>query len=300
MDKIPALFIINPVSGGKQKSNLIQQIKANLNSEKFDADYEFSQYAGHARELARNAVLSNIQLIVAVGGDGTINEVASEIVGTETILGIIPFGSGNGLARFLKVPLELDGATKLINRFTSARIDTGTINGKPFINVAGVGLDAHISHLFANSTRRGLMNYIRIGVTEYFRYRPGSYTIEVDGKRVKENALLITIANSSQYGNDFQISPHASVTDGLLDLCVVRPIPLMALPRFMYRMIFLRNASSTPFLEIVKSKHIRIIRSEKGPIHLDGEPMEGDAELEIEVQPLSLCIICPEVSNTSA
>lgn len=288
MSKIRILFIINPISGGKRKAKIPGLIETHLDKTKFDPHFAFTAYVGHAAVIASEA--TDFEVIIAVGGDGTINEIGSAIVHTEKILGIIPFGSGNGLARFLKIPMDPKRAILLINQFQMRRIDSARLNDRYFFNMAGLGFDAHISAVFAGNKRRGLKSYIELGLKEMISYRPQSYQISIDGKTYSRNAMMVSVANSSQYGNNVYISPKSSLTDGLLDICIVKPFPLYKLPVLAYQMLR-ATTDQSDLVEIKRGKHILINRAHAGAIHLDGEPFEMGNVIEMEVLPSSLTII---------
>ena len=288
--KRKALFIINPVSGGKKKDGVPELIKKYLDHSLFDYKTVFSTGVKHARDVAREQA-KFYDIIVAVGGDGTVNEVASAIAGTDTILGVIPYGSGNGLSRFLSVPMNAEGAIKSINAGRVITIDAGKMNGKWFFNMAGMGFDAHISHVFANgSVKRGFVSYLKSSLQEISNYKSQTYQLDIDGVKYEREAFMLSMANSSQYGNNAHVSPTASVQDGLLDVCVIKPFPLYRFPEMGLRM-FTKTADSSKFVEIIKGKHITITRSQPGPIHLDGEPRDADLELTVDVIPGALKII---------
>jgi diacylglycerol kinase family enzyme len=219
-----------------------------------------------------------------------VNEIASVLVGSDKYLGIIPMGSGNGLATFLGIPFQVKEALELINQFNFTRIDSATLNGHPIFNVSGIGFDAQISTRFARDKTRGLWGYIRNTFAEVLKYRPQWYILKLDGKTIQRKAFMISLANSSQYGNNAHISPNASLTDGLLDICVVKPFPLYMFPVLAYRM-FSKTADRSAYLEIFKIKEALIQRDVPGPVHLDGEPIELEAELHIVVNPASLNVI---------
>ncbi|AMR31139.1 diacylglycerol kinase [Mucilaginibacter sp. PAMC 26640] len=288
--KRKALFIINPVSGGKKKDGVPELIKKHLDHTIFAYETIFSTGVKHARDVARERA-AEYDVIVAVGGDGTINEVASAIAGTDTVLGVIPYGSGNGLSRFLDVPMDAAGAIKSINNFRVITIDAGQMNGKWFFNMAGMGFDAHISHVFASgSDKRGFLSYLKSSLQEVANYKAQTYSIDIDGVKYQREAFMLSMANSSQYGNNAHVSPTASVQDGLLDVCIIKPFPLYRFPEMGIRM-FTKTSASSKFVEIIKGKHIVISRSEPGPIHLDGEPREAGIDIDIAVIPAALNII---------
>ncbi|TDQ09793.1 diacylglycerol/lipid kinase family protein [Pedobacter metabolipauper] len=292
MSKSNILFIINPISGGKDKLKIPALIDANIDRSKFNPNFSFTEYIGHASEIAEEAANKNFDVIVAVGGDGTINEVAAKVMQYDKILGIIPFGSGNGLARFLKIPIKTAEAIKVINKFDVKVIDTATFNEKRFFNMAGMGFDAYISAVFAGNKSRGLAGYLKLGMKEVLSYRSQDYDLIIDGKEYTRNAFVISIANSSQYGNNAHIAPAASITDGLLDVCIIKKFPMYKLPVLAYQML---NATTdqSDLVEIIKGSSIKIVRSQNDAIHIDGEPFFMGKEIDIAILPLSLNIITP-------
>jgi len=291
--KRKALFIINPVSGGKKKDGVPELIHKYLDHTIFEYETIYSTGVKHARDVARERA-ADYDIIVAVGGDGTINEVASAIAGTNTVLGVIPYGSGNGLSRFLGIPMNAEGAIKLLNTGQAVTIDAGKMNGKWFFNMAGMGFDAHISHVFAQgSEKRGFVSYFKSSLKEIANYKSQTYQLDVDGVKYEREAFMLSLANSSQYGNNAHVSPTASVQDGLLDVCIIKPFPLYRFPEMGIRM-FTKTADSSKFVEIIKGKHIVIKRTQPGPIHLDGEPREADIDINVNIVPGALKIIVGE------
>ncbi len=284
------LFVINPISGGKSKYNFPEKIDKYLDKSKFDSECVFTEYRGHGSLLTSDAIKNGVDILVAVGGDGTINEVASEVEGTDKLMGIIPFGSGNGLARSLGIPLGDVQAIKRINKLHVSKIDSGTFNGRKFFNMAGIGFDAQISARFAENVKRGLSNYIKIAFSEVSNYRSQNYHLQIDGKEYEFKAFMISIANSSQYGNNAHISPFASLNDGLLDICILRPFPLYKFPALALRM-FRRNTHKSNYLEIIQGSEIIIRREREAAVHLDGDPFNMGTELSIGINPKSLNIL---------
>lgn len=290
--KINILFIINPISGGRGKRRIPDFIDKYLNKEKFSPNFVFSEYVGHASELADEAATKNFDVIVAAGGDGTINEVATKVLKHQKILGILPLGSGNGLARFLNISKNLRYALSIINDFKIDKIDTAEFNKKCFFNLAGMGFDAHLSAVFSKDKKRGLSGYVKLGFKEVFNYKPQLYQLDIDGKTYSRKAFAISIANSSQYGNDVYIAPNASVKDGLLDVCIIKPFPIIKLPLLGYVMLN-GKAETSDMIEIIKGKNIKIIREMSGAVHVDGEPLQMGVEIEAIINPLSLKVIVP-------
>ncbi len=284
------LFVINPISGGKAKRHVPDLIDAELDHEQYDYDIAHTDDVDHARKLSKSAAYLGYDSVIAVGGDGTVNEVARGMIGQPASLGIIPFGSGNGLARFMGIPIDAKKAIQMLNKSTIETIDSATFNDLPFFNMAGIGFDAHISMLFANLTNRGFSGYIKTTLQELSSYKPKEYRITIDGKTYERSAFMISIANSSQYGNDAHIAPHADIKDGLLDVCIVKRFPLYSFPLLAYRLMS-KSAHKSDYVEIIKGKNIVIEREEAGAIHLDGEPREMGKELHINIHPLSVNIL---------
>jgi len=292
LSKSNILFIINPISGGKDKLKIPALIDAHLDRSKFNANYSFTEYVGHASEIAEEAASKNFDIIVAVGGDGTINEIASKVMQHHKILGVLPFGSGNGLSRFLKIPMNTAKAIRVINDLNVSLIDTATFNQKSFFNMAGMGFDAHISSVFAGNKSRGLSGYVKLGLKEMLNYKAQEYRIEIDGKEYLRTAFVVSIANSSQYGNNAHIAPKASITDGLLDVCIVKAFPLYQITLLAYHMLR-GSTDQSSLVEIIRGKEIRISRVADDAIHIDGEPYFMGKEIEVSIVPLSLNIITP-------
>jgi YegS/Rv2252/BmrU family lipid kinase len=287
--KRKALFIINPISGGKKKDGVPELISETIDAGVLEPVIAFSDGVAHARVIAGEAI-GKFDTVVAVGGDGTVNEVASAIVGTETSLGIVPFGSGNGLARFLGIPMDTKEAIKNLASGRVELIDSARINGQAFFNMAGMGFDAHISEIFSHGKKRGFISYIKSSIKEVMGYEAQNYHLDIDGNKYDYKAFMLSIANSSQYGNNVHISPNASLQDGLLDVCVIKPFPLWRFPEMSMRMI-LKATESSKYVKIIRGKQIIIKREHQGPIHLDGEPQMAGTGVDINILPHSLKVI---------
>ena len=285
------LFVVNPISGGKKKKGFEKRVIADLDSAQYDAKFRFTECPGHANELAKHAVTDQVDVVVAVGGDGTINEIASALNGTDTALGIIPEGSGNGLALYLGIPLNERAAIRRLNKFEHMTIDSGMINGLSFFNMAGIGFDASVSDRFANDNIRGAIGYLKAVLSEISTYKPKRYTLNIDGKLIEREAFMISVANSPQYGNNAYVAPQASVTDGLLDVCIIHKFPLYTIPMMLFH-LFNKTADQSEYVEIIPGKHIRIERETADAVHVDGEPKDMGAVLEIAVNPSTLRIVC--------
>lgn len=291
------LFIINPISGKKKKDFLVDKIATLFDSSRFRVEVRFTERAGHGIELAMDAVRRKMDVVVAVGGDGTINEVASQLVNTDTALAIVPLGSGNGLARHLSIPLNPENALKLIAQRTDApdSVDACKINHRLFFSVAGVGYDAKIAYDFNHGTERGFMGYLKQAVKNYFSYGCQSYVISADGTSFERNAFFITFANSAQWGYDVKIQPKASVKDGLLDVCVAKKPHILALG-VMAVSLLLNRIDRRSLIEYSHCKilTIRMKDNKKMYWHVDGDSEEPVDEIRIEMLPHSLKVVCGE------
>ena len=293
MTKESICFIINPISGTQKKDSWPEIINRTIDTSRFDVRICFTERMGHASELVMRQIEDGVAYIVAVGGDGTVNEVARAVRNTAAVMGIVPCGSGNGLARHLHIPLKLNDALKLINETSVISIDYGLVNDHPFFCTFGAGFDAHISHAFAMSEKRGLMTYISIIIREFFSYRSHKYKLKVDGNKFKTKAMMITVANSAQYGNNGYISPHADITDGLLDVCIVRPFPKF-LSALMAIRLLRKRIDKSRYYQMVKGKEIVIKRKHEGPVHLDGDPYIMEKKLKIRIVPKGLKMLVKE------
>jgi len=282
INKTRLLFIVNPISGTKKKTNFEELVAEHLDTNIFEYQVVFTECAGHATQLARQAVADNISMVVAVGGDGTVNEVASALCDTQTALGVIPMGSGNGLGRQLNLPLNPVKAIKLLNCACIASIDYGIANNIKFFCTCGVGFDAAVSKKFAESEKRGLLTYVHTTISAYMHYRAKKYKLRLDGAKLVRRAFLITFANAAQYGNNAYIAPSADLQDGMLDISVLRPFPVISALRLAAR-LFNKQIEKSSYVEIYRAKEIVLKRKKKGPFHFDGEPIEMPKKIKITV-----------------
>ena len=283
-------FIINPISGGVSKDLLPELIHQNLDIRKYSPTIIFTAYPGHAKVLAVEAIANSIDIVVAVGGDGTINEIGSQLVHSSVALGIIPSGSGNGLARHMGIPLDTISAIKYLNTATISKIDVGQINDRYFFCTSGIGFDAHVSHQFAALTTRGLWGYFKLSVLSFLKYQPAKYHLEIDGKRVDYKAFLITFANASQFGNNAYIAPLAEISDGLIDVCIMRPFS--ALEGILVAIkLFSNTIHKTGYVTIYKAKNIILTRADEGAAHVDGEAVTMSEVLQVSILPKALNIL---------
>jgi len=292
--KKQVLFIVNPVSGVNQaRKNLLSEIaSAQLDNNLFEWEIKYSESAGQLRELSREAADAGVDIIVAVGGDGTVNQVAKGMIGSNSILALVPAGSGNGLARHLGIPIDVAQSIQLIRQAKTKPIDTVNLNDDLFVSIAGVGFDALVAKEFSKVERRGFFSYFRIITKEYAYYRPRKYTLEIDGKKYVRQALFVSFANTSQFGYNTVISPEAMIDDGLVDVCIVKKVPLLYAPKAVGQ-LFTRRINNSGFVEIIRAKSIKFSRNKNRVVNIDGEPVKLSKDLHIEVNPLSLQVIVP-------
>jgi diacylglycerol kinase (ATP) len=290
MPKERIAFIINPRSGSNNKKDIPRMINEQLNPDVYEPLIWFTEARAHATELAVKALNDGIKKIIAVGGDGTINEIAGKLLNTDAALGIIPCGSGNGLARHLKIPLDTVAAIRLLNKSRIMKMDSGNVNGKAFFCTSGIGFDAHIGKLFADKVKRGFQTYITTTISEFFNYVPVVYRLLINGERSETKAFFITFANTSQYGNDAFICPDANVEDGFLDICILRPFPKYTVIDI-GRRLFSKSIQGSKYMERIKAKELIIETDQETIMHLDGEPFIAGKRLEIKVVPFSLNIM---------
>ena len=257
------VFIINRNSVRHSRQSVEEAIRNRTYDEDNDVTIRYTNYPGHAKKLSKEAIKNKAEVIIAVGGDGTVNEVAAPIIGTETILGIIPMGSGNGLARHLGIPINIDKALELILNHRTTTIDTCSVGEKSFVSIAGVGFDAHVANLFAKGSRRGFLGYFHIIANEYLTYKPEDYRLVFDnGNEMKCKALFIAFANSNQFGYNTTIAADATLRDGLIDICIVTKPEIYKLP-VIANLLLLRKLELSPDVTIIKSKSVKVFRKTK-------------------------------------
>ncbi len=285
-------FIINPISGGKNKTHIPQQIEQVCIKLNIQAEICFSSSPEETRLQAKDAVEKQLETVVAVGGDGTINLIGAQLLHSSTVLGIIPMGSGNGFARSLGLPFEIERAIKIIQSRKTVLIDTGTINEKPFINLSGAGFDAHIANKFQHSQSRGFFSYVNIVLREFNQYKPQHYRIQLDEEQFETDAFLITVCNGPQYGNNAFIAPAALMTDGRFHVTVLKKCTWANAPGLAWR-LFRGTIDLAKDVEQYSATSVRLIRKQAGPINIDGEPESDNTELNFRMIPLSLKVIVP-------
>jgi YegS/Rv2252/BmrU family lipid kinase len=283
-------FIVNPISGTQDKKKVIEKIENTswLNNDKVEIYY--TKCAGDAFESAKKYVEQNFDIVVAVGGDGTVNEIARALIHTETALCIIPVGSGNGLARDLHIPLNIYGAINLLHKGKIINIDTCYFNNHVYLCTAGVGYDAGVSKAFAESRKRGFLSYILAALKVYIRIKPVEYKLVIDGNEMILKAFDITFANAGQFGNNAYISPLADLSDELVDVVVIRPFPWYKSADIGIK-LFRKTLHKSKYVKIYKCKHAILERPEADCAHFDGESVIADKRIEIKINPLALKVL---------
>ena len=289
-DKKKIVFVVNPISGTQGKKAILKWIDERLDRSIYDYSIVRTEYAGHASIIAKEAVRDGIDIVVAIGGDGTINEIGRSLVHTNTALGIIPCGSGNGLARHLRIPMDPKAAIEIINQGDKCCIDYGKINNIPFFCTCGVGFDAFVSLKFADSGKRGLLTYLENTLHESLVYQPETYEIENEEGTMKYKAFLIACGNASQYGNNAYITPQASLTDGLMDITIMEPFTVLDVPSLSFQ-LFNKTIDQNSRIKTMRAKKIKIHRTKEGVLHFDGDPLMAGKELEVEIIPKGLHVI---------
>jgi diacylglycerol kinase (ATP) len=287
-------FIVNPASGyNRNRSKEIEQlIDEHLDKTKFASEVMFSLAPGQPAILSQQAAEQGIDIVVAVGGDGSVNEVAKGLIGSNVTLGIIPLGSGNGLARHLNIPMEAARAIEVFNSGKSMLIDTVRINDNQFVSIAGVGFDALVADKFALSESRGFMAYFRIATRAYPFYKPKKYLLDIDGETIKRRALFISFANSDQFGYNTTIAPNANIADGLMDVCIVKKVPWFKAPLIAH-LLLAKKIDQSRYVEIIKAKEVFLRRRKNEVINIDGEPVLLTRDLSLTVNHLALRVAIP-------
>jgi len=288
-------FIYNPYSGLIHPEQLIKRIIAYyFPTNLCYYDFNSTEFRGHAYQLSTEAVEKGYDIVVAIGGDGTVNEAASGLVNSDTALGIIPNGSGNGLARGLGIPISIRRAAKLITTGQTRTIDVGQIDDKFFFVIAGLGFDAIIGKRFEDGKIRGPAPYYIAGFREFFRYHEPEYEIKFDRQTIKTRALVVAVANIRQYGNNAIIAPNAKPDDGLLDLAIIEPTNFVSAIYYLPT-LFTGRIDRTPLTRIYRATKFEIIREFPAPCTLDGEVIEGQTHLTVTMLPRALKVIVNDI-----
>jgi len=288
--QLKTLFIINPIAGTGKQNNIDILIDKYIEKTKFKYDIKFTQHSGHATKLTQEAINNNYELIVAVGGDGTVSECSKALIGSEISIAVIPCGSGNGFAYHIGIERDVTNALIQLNNNIIKYIDTCEVNDIPFVNISGIGFDAHIAKIFASTQERGFLSYIKICIKE-LSYSAKEYSIEYDNISRKIKAFAIVFANTSQYGNDARISPHAKIDDGLIDFVIVKEFSNWKIPFFIYT-VLKGKTHLNKNVEIIRSREMKIYS--KDPFaHLDGEIKYFTDPIKVNISTEKLKILIP-------
>ena len=289
-EKKRIVFILNPISGTHSKKEIPGLIDKLLDKEQFDYELRLTEYAGHAAEIAKESAANGIDIVVAIGGDGTVNEVARSLVHTEAALGIIPCGSGNGLARHLCLPLDIKKAIHIINECRIENFDYGVINDLPFFCTCGMGFDAFISLKFAEAGKRGPITYVENVLKEGLNYKPETYEVEDETGAKKYKAFLIACANASQYGNNAYIAPGATMKDGLMDVIIMEPFDTLEAPQIAAD-LFMKTLTNNSKIKTFRTKSLKIHRTSEGAIHYDGDPVMTGKDIDVHIEHMGIKIV---------
>ena len=284
------IFVVNPISGTSDKKRILELIPDYLDENRFEWTIRMTEYRGHAAMIVSESVQEGADIIVAVGGDGTVNEVARSLIHTEVALGIIPCGSGNGLARHLCIPMNPEGALRTLSECHIEELDYGLIDEIPFFCTCGIGFDAFISDRFAKAGKRGLLTYIENTLKEGLKYKPDTYEITIDGEKKVYRAFLIACANANQYGNNVYIAPYASMSDGLMDVTLMEPFSVLEAPQIAIQ-LFNKTITSNSHIRTFRCNHLHIKRSAPGMIHFDGDPKETGEEIDVRLVPKGIRMV---------
>lgn len=283
------LFLINPRSGARRDVDLAAVIRGRWSAE---FDVRTAPPIAELDAAIDQAATDGFDVVFAVGGDGTVHEIAKRLIGRPIALGVLPTGSGNGLARHLGIPLNAAESLDACAAGAVVEIDTAAVNGVPFLAVMGIGLDAVIAERFASSSVRGFKTYVREGITAFRTYRGEEYEVTVDGVRSHRRTSVLTIANAAQYGNNARIAPLASLRDGLLEVVTIGQVPLLAAPLLAAR-LFTGSIHKSRYVRTEHARHVVIERPRPAAAHVDGEPVSLPARLEVIVRPRSLRVLVP-------
>lgn len=285
-------IIVNSLHVQGKKNDFQDSIVTGQQEWKKYCKFFYTGFKGHAPQLTTEVIKQGYKTIIAAGGDGTVNEVARNMIGTELVLGILPLGSGNGLARHVKIPIDRRKAFEVILQGKQKFIDTAYVNGTPFVSIAGVGFDARVANLYDKSGQHGFLAYTRIVMKEYLEYTPRIFSLILDGKTIKKEAMFVSFANSNQFGYNTMIAPEAMIDDGLLDVVIVRHIPFIEIPNII-RLLLSHDIHRSEFVEIHRAGHIEVDRDRGRMVNIDGEAIKMDRRLDIKAQPASLRLLIP-------
>lgn len=289
-EKKKILFIINPISGGHNKEEIIKSIPKLLDVNKFDINITHTKRMGHAVELAQKAVAENMDIVVAVGGDGTINEIASQLVNTNVTLAIVPCGSGNGLARDLGISLHYKKAIQQINTLNIKKIDVGVCNNQHFFSLAGIGFDAKVAYDFNRGKKRKFTGYAWAILKDFFSSKDQHYEIVLENEKIADNFFFITTANCSQWGYNVKVAPIAKLNDGIFSITLCKKPTAFSLIHFVIK-ILSGKIDHSKSVTIKTSNKVSVTSNSEFFYHIDGDAKGVSHQIEIGILPEALHII---------
>ena len=284
-------LIINQYAGHKEGAKAVEFVIPYLKRNGYSVEYSFTNHPGHASELAFKASADGFDMVVAVGGDGTVNEVAQGLIGTNTPMGIVPMGSGNGLARELGISMNMHKSAQALVKGRNLELDVCKLNNQRFLCTSGIGFDAMIAHKMSKAASRGFLKYVQLVIQESVSFKPLGVKIEIDGVLIEEPVFLITFANASQFGNNAFIAPGASMTDGLIDVVVVRKFAKIWMPVFAIA-LFSKLIPKLPFVDCYKAKQIELQLADTPYYHFDGEPGKLNVPSKIGLEDEKIWVRC--------
>lgn len=292
------MFIINPISGVYKKKNVPEKVAKYIDYVQYDYTIRFTQYAGHASLIAQQAVEEGYDICVAVGGDGSINEVAQSLIGSNTALGVIPYGSGNGFARHLQIPpRDVEGALHVLNTGKRVKIDVVKSNVRNFMSCAGFGVDSSVARRFHHHKIRGLASYAWAVVKELlFYFKPFSTKVQIDEVTIEREFFLFTAFNANQYGYNFGVFPFTSMKDGVMDVIVLKRFSLWKL-LYIVACLMMKRADLIAEAESYRAKKVKIFGSRKLVFQFDGDSVIHHDDVEMEVLPQCLDVMVPQTLN---
>jgi YegS/Rv2252/BmrU family lipid kinase len=285
--------IINPASGTSKKQDLPHKIAEKFDAREFDIHIFVTGYAGHGYEIAKQAIADKAKYVIAVGGDGTVNEIASALVNSGIALGIIPMGSGNGLGRDLNIPVNFKKALNVITEENIIDIDYGKVNDKIFFCTCGMGFDAEVAAKASGKKSRGSFMYFKNMLETFFRQKPEKFEIICPQGTIEDKAFVVTCANASQYGYNAHIAPHADIQDGMMNIAILKPLTVLDIPQTSLQLFTKKIDENSKMIELITNK-ATIRREREGLIHIDGDPVKMGTEINVEIIPLGLKVLVPK------
>jgi len=285
--------IINPKSGTSAKQNLPHKIAEKFDAHKFDVHIFITGYAGHGSEIARKAITDKASYVIAVGGDGTVNEVGGALIGSDVTLGIIPMGSGNGLGRELNIPVDAKKAMEIIQEENVISIDYGTVNDRIFFCTCGVGFDAEVAAKVSGQKKRGSLMYLKNMLETFIEQKPQEYEVICPEGTIKDRAFVVTCANASQYGYNAHIAPHADIQDGMMNVAILKPLSILDVPQTSLQLFTKKIDENSKMIELLTNE-ATIRREHAGVMHIDGDPVEMGKEIHVKIFPQGLKVLVPK------